>query len=193
MKTMNVKLTGLRPLVMHNGLLADPTNQYTVAMKNITAKGSKKLTLSDYKERDHLEWMGSVYWSEQDKYLFLPSDNIEACVIEGARKQRKGKDALAVVFCQEAEVELKHPKSGKSLKEIEADPNYTLRKGVKINNKARIIRIRPRISDWSASFTLEFDDSILNASDLKTALVDAGALVGIGDWRPKYGRFLVEF
>ena len=50
MKQIKVKLTGLRPLIMHNGLMADPTNPYTVAIKKITAKGSKKMTIHDHQE-----------------------------------------------------------------------------------------------------------------------------------------------
>jgi len=45
---------------------------------------------------------------------------------------------------------------------------------------------------WSLTFTLEFDDSILNEKALVKAMVDAGALIGLGDWRPKFGRFSVE-
>ena len=50
MKQIKVKLTGLRPLIMHNGLMADPTNPYTVAIKKITSKGSKKMTIHDHQE-----------------------------------------------------------------------------------------------------------------------------------------------
>jgi hypothetical protein len=28
--------------------------------------------------------------------------------------------------------------------------------------------------------------------NLVKAMTDAGSLVGLGDWRPKFGRFLVE-
>jgi hypothetical protein len=45
---------------------------------------------------------------------------------------------------------------------------------------------------WSLSFDIEFDDSIVNPKNLLKAMSDAGSLVGLGDWRPKFGRFLVE-
>ncbi len=72
------------------------------------------------------------------------------------------------------------------------DKRFTLRKGVAIQ-KSRLIRVRPMIpTGWELSFTLEFDDTILNRKSLVKAMVDAGALIGLGDWRPKFGRFTVE-
>jgi hypothetical protein len=73
-----------------------------------------------------------------------------------------------------------------------ADPKFVLRKGVAVQ-KARIIRVRPMIpTGWVVKIELEFDESIVNPKSLMKAMIDAGALVGTGDWRPKFGRFLVE-
>jgi hypothetical protein len=59
--------------------------------------------------------------------------------------------------------------------------------------KSRIIRIRPMIpTGWTMAFDLEFDEGIVNPKNLMKAMTDAGSLVGLGDWRPKFGRFLVE-
>lgn len=189
MKTLKVQLTGIRPLVMHNGLLADPTNPAVVAIKKITSKGSKKMTLSDYSERDRLEWEGSLYWSDETGGMVMPSDNLERCIQEGAKKSRKGKDFAAAVFVSETEVEVEHRLSGKSKAEIYADKSFTLRKGVKVQ-MSRVIRVRPLVpTGWTLTFTIEFDDSIVNESDIQDALTNAGSLVGLGDWRPKFGRF----
>jgi hypothetical protein len=45
---------------------------------------------------------------------------------------------------------------------------------------------------WTMTFDLEFDEGIVNPKNLMKAMTDAGSLVGLGDWRPKFGRFLVE-
>lgn len=194
MNTLQLKITGIRPLVMHNGLLADPTNPFVIAIKKITTKGSKKMTEADHRERDRLEWLGGLYWSDQCG-LFIPSDNIERCVQEGGKKSRIGKDVQAAVFVAEPEVPILHDEIGKKAKETlfeDAEQRFTLRKGVKVQ-LARIIRIRPMIpTGWTANFTLEYDETIINQSNLLQSVVDAGALVGLGDWRPKFGRFTVE-
>ena len=187
---MKVKWTGIRPLVMHNGLMADPTNPLVRRIKEITSKGSKKLTDSDFEERDLLEWEAGLYWDEQDGAI-IPSDNIERCIQLGAQKSRIGKDVQAAVFCSAPHVSLDY--SGpKDKAKMYQDPRFTLRKGVAVQ-KARIIRIRPMIpTGWSLAFDIEFDDSIVNPKNLLKAMSDAGSLVGLGDWRPKFGRFIVE-
>jgi len=191
MKTTTVKLTGIRPTVMHNGLMADPTNPYTRRIKAITSKGSKKLTDSDFEERDRLEWEAGLYWDDKDG-LIIPADNIERVIQAGGQKSRIGKDIQAAVFCVAPHAVVEHPLKGKSKEAIYADPRYTLRKGVKVQ-QARIIRVRPMIPvGWVLRIEVEYDDSIVNERALLKALTDAGSLVGIGDWRPKFGRFLCE-
>jgi hypothetical protein len=190
MKTIKVKWTGIRPLVMHNGLMADPTNPLVRRIKEITSKGSKKLTDADYEERDRLEWDAGLYWDTKDG-LIMPSDNIERCIQLGAQKSRIGKDVQAAVFCATPHAVINHA-GPKDKDKLYADPRYTLRKGVAVQ-KSRIIRIRPMIpTEWSMTFDIEFDEGIVNPKNLLKAMADAGSLVGIGDWRPKFGRFLVE-
>jgi hypothetical protein len=190
MKSIKVKWTGIRPLVMHNGLMADPTNPLVRRIKEITSKGSKKLTDADYEERDRLEWEAGLYWDSNDG-LIMPSDNIERCIQLGAQKSRIGKDVQAAVFCAVPHVSISYT-GPKGMEKLYADPRFTLRKGVAVQ-KSRIIRIRPMIpTGWSMTFDVEFDEGIVNPKNLMKAMSDAGSLVGLGDWRPKFGRFLVE-
>ena len=187
---MKVKWTGIRPLVMHNGLLADPTNPYVRRIKEITAKGSKKLTEADYEERDALEWEGGLYWDDVEGPV-VPSDNIERCIQLGAQKSRIGKDVQAAVFCTLPSIRVDYNGPRDKAKMI-GRPEFELRKGVAVQ-KARIIRVRPMIpTGWILKVELEYDDTIVNPKSLLKAMTDAGALVGLGDWRPKFGRFLVE-
>ena len=190
MKTISATWTGIRPIVLHNGLMADPTNPYTRRIKEITSKGSKKLTESDYEERDRLEWEAGLYWDES-LGACIPSDNIERCIQLGAQKSRVGKDVQAAVFCTEPIIKLNYD-GPRAKDKLYADPRFTLRKGVAVQ-KSRIIRVRPMFpTGWSISFNLEFDDTIINEKSIVKAMQDAGALVGLGDWRPKFGRFVVS-
>lgn len=196
MKEIKFTITGLRPLLMHNGQLADPSNEFVISIKRITAKGSKKMTETDYRQRDRFEWMGGLYWSTHLNTAYIPSDNLERCIMEGARKSRLGKDVTAAVFVTETEIEIKHPLlRGKTPDALFDDDQkrFVLRKGVKMATGSRIIRVRPQIpTGWSATFTAEYDDEIIDEKNLIKAVIDAGILVGIGDWRPKFGRFTVE-
>jgi len=58
--------------------------------------------------------------------------------------------------------------------------------------RARIMRTRPEFPEgWKASFDLLVVDDTIPIDTIKNILDFAGAYVGIGDWRPKFGRFQV--
>lgn len=178
-------------MLMHNGQLVDPLNKYTVAIKEIVSKGCRKMTEADHLQRDRLEWEGSLYWSKEHGPV-IPSDNIERCIQLGAQKSRLGKDVSAAVFCQEPEVPLQY-KGPRELNQLMNDPRFMLRKAIVVGNHQRIMRIRPMFpTGWNITFSLEFDDTIISEKNLVKAMVDAGALIGLSDWRPKFGRFTVD-
>jgi hypothetical protein len=55
-----------------------------------------------------------------------------------------------------------------------------------------IIRHRPRFDEWRATFTIEFDPLLWpQPKVLIDILADAGNRKGVGDYRPRYGRFIV--
>jgi hypothetical protein len=57
-----------------------------------------------------------------------------------------------------------------------------------VNKKARIWKTRPMIENWELTFTvISLNPKELGAELIKTALEKAGALYGIGDWRPQKG------
>lgn len=177
---------------MHNGFLADPTNPVVIEMKKLTAKKAKK-TDADNEELSRLEFFGGMYLSDDETQLIIPSDNIERTIQEGAKKNRLGKDVAACVFCMEDQIPIQHAKlKGKSIDSLWKDKEFVNRKGVKIMN-SRIIRTRPMIpTGWKLDFEIEYDKHIINKQNLIQAMHDAGAVCGLGDWRPKFGRFLVE-
>lgn len=188
MQTMKTTWEGIRPLVLHNGILADPTHPIVRSIKELTSK--KKKSDADHERIARLEWEGSLYLGNKGQ-LVIPSDNLERAIQLGAQKNKLGKDVAAAVFCQEAEVNIEY-KGPKSLDAMYNDPAFVLRKGVKVG-AARVMRVRPMLPvGWRLSFVLEFDETIISESNLAKAMIEAGTLVGLGDWRPKFGRFLVK-
>lgn len=61
--------------------------------------------------------------------------------------------------------------------------------------RARIMRHRPKLNKWSATFTLSVDDSLVTVEETVEMLKDAGQRAGIGDFRISkggpYGTFEV--
>jgi len=57
--------------------------------------------------------------------------------------------------------------------------------------RGRKMCYRPRIEDWSLDFTLEVNDDRIDSDVVKQILETAGMQIGIGAYRPRFGRFEV--
>lgn len=61
--------------------------------------------------------------------------------------------------------------------------------------RARIMRHRARLEEWSLTFHLELDETIIAVDSLHQILTDAGRRAGLGDFRPPkggpFGRFKI--
>ena len=59
------------------------------------------------------------------------------------------------------------------------------------STKGRVNRYRPIFKNWELEFVIMVLDDRIETDVLKLALDEAGRTTGIGDWRPRYGRFVV--
>ena len=57
--------------------------------------------------------------------------------------------------------------------------------------RGRIIRRRPKFEKWNLAFTLDVQEEQIDAETIKRILDYAGQYVGIGDYRPRFGLFMV--
>jgi hypothetical protein len=151
-----------------------------VAEKAAAAKGSKA------KKSDNLE---SYVYRGDNGNLGLPGEYVRQSIIGAARFRqdpRSPRKSAMDLF-----------KAGVvSLTELAdlgvADPDYIDRRRVLIQRNA-ITRERPALREgWEATITLmvllpEYIDRTL----LLDVLTAAGRLIGVGDFRPTYGRFAV--
>ena len=88
MKTLNFRITGVSPLIMHNGLLADPLYEGTKLISKISRKRPK--TEADLEEMARLEFLYSLYLT--DGKPCIPGVVLEAALIGkggAARKMKK--------------------------------------------------------------------------------------------------------
>jgi hypothetical protein len=185
LKTIDVELKGIAPLIMHNGQLADPMNEFVREMKKITRKPAKQKTDADHIELARLEFLGGLYLDE-DKEPCIPGENLEAMLIEAARKQRLGKQAEAAIICDGMfPLIYDGPRDPKALWE---DGRFRFTKGAKPTGQGRVMRTRPIFRSWSLLFTLAFDDSVIDEAQVRDMLVIAQGM-GLGDWTPRHGRF----
>jgi hypothetical protein len=185
-KGIMFKIKGLSPLMLHNGQLADPLNPYTKRVKTITSK--RKKTDEDYEALYKIEWEGSLYLNSDHRVVF-PGQNLEAAMVEGAKKSKLGEVAKAAILCDsEPLIEYDGPKD---LAKLKADLRFRDVRGTRVQN-GRVMRCRPIFVPWGLSFTLEYLPDMLNESQVVDILATVGRIIGIGDFTPKYGRFTVE-
>lgn len=181
--TFNVR--GVAPLLMHNGQLSNPLNRFSKAMKKISSKRQK--TDEDYAELARIEFLGGLY-TDKDGRPVLPGELIEATIVSGAKKKKKGPAAKAGVIVEgNALLEYKGPKTAEELVKDEAFRNAT---PVKVQQN-RVVRTRPQFDNWECEFTVHYLSDQVDAEEVKEWVEIAGRICGFGDWRPRYGRFEV--
>ncbi len=184
---LTLTFIGCRPLVMHSGRLADPLDEFATAIHKVSKKRHK--TAADFEELAKLEFLGSLWLAGDPLRPVIPDAAIHACLIEGAKKTRNGPAAKAGLLCdQHAVVEYGGPTDPETLAKLKA---FQLRTGVRVN-QSRVIRVRPMFPEWRAAVRIAFEDSLLDRDQVISFATRGGFEVGIGDWRPRYGRFRVE-
>ena len=185
-KEITFQIKGDAPLLMHNGQLADPINRFTKELKEITS--IRKKTEEDYEAAAIREFMGSLYLGGDGKPC-IPGDNIIATLLKGAAKFKLATKARPAVLPSADDFPLIYdgPKDPEKLARTD---KFVDRRGVKVG-QSTVIRTRPRFDDWALDFALDVDTDLIEVRDILRSLVAAGQQVGLGDFRPRFGRFSV--
>ena len=173
METVKVKIEGIAPLLMNRFAVTKPEEE----------KGKRR------DESYSVEADAEKALYKDDKIgCYAPSSWVEASLREAA-KEFKGKGrgtlkatVLSTVFVDPEKI----PLNKKTFDEIDVRPVVIQRN--------RVVKGRPKFNSWELSFTISFDEKRIKRDRVKEILEEAGAAKGIGDYRPKFGRFkVVEF
>lgn len=183
---VDAKITGVAPLLMNNIRKLDPTDPHVKAMREITSK--RKKTETDLEELKRLEFLAGIYCDTKGPYI--PAEWLESTIRDGAKKNRLGKASTAAVFCTEDRFHLEF-KGPKAPDKLFLDSKFVDTRGVVVS-RARVLRTRPIFPKWSLAFSVMLNTEVMDVADLERSLQNAGVLVGLGDYRPKFGRFLVD-
>lgn len=189
-RTFNVRISGRPgvPLLVSNKQSADPLNPYAKKMREITEKHHSKRTEDDFQRMAELQFRSSFYLNEK-KEPVIPAVNLENVIIQGAKKFRKGPYAKAgVVVLDDAELIYDGPRS---VDKLFGDSRFVKRD--LIPNKAGMTAVtRPQFQKWALEFTVQVDGETIDPADVQRALEIAGQAIGMGNWRPRHGRFVIE-
>ncbi|MEO5351024.1 MAG: hypothetical protein H7836_15480 [Magnetococcus sp. YQC-3] len=168
MKEIKVELVGTTDLLMNSpaGML-EPT-------KEIKSK------LDKYNPKIEAE---KVAYKNSAGKLYVPSTAVKGAMINASSFKKAGKYALRPIIA-----------GGVRVKETELILNkqsYEIDLRTVVIQRARVVKARPRISDWKLNFSLIYnEDMISNPDIIKEVLNEAGIRVGLLDFRPqKTGEF----
>lgn len=180
------RIEGVAPLMMHNGQLADPTNGYVREIKKFTSK--RKKTDDDHANIRELEWNGGLYLDGND-HPCIPADVLLGFVVNSSKKLKLGPKAKAGIFETKPNYPLTYD-GPKNVEKLFKDSRFVDVRSAKVG-MARVMRTRPRFDEWSLDFELLFDSEIIDASEIRDIIVIGGQQVGLCDYRPRFGRFVV--
>jgi hypothetical protein len=184
---MDFRITfeGTASLLMHNSRLSNPLDPATRALKRVTGKRTK--TEDDHLEIARLEHAGGLY-HDPDVGPYIPGENIWRCLYDAAKKSKRGPRVKEGVFVSSDFNPLAY-KGPRDVDGLWADENFRLIVSAK-NQQSRIMRCRPIFREWKTDAEGILDTNILDFTELQAIAETAGQLVGLGDWRPRYGRFI---
>jgi hypothetical protein len=215
MEQYHVTLNGLTPMLMHQDNIAfsEKVKQWQKAPEN------KEYSVSGDDRSPAWTWIGYAY--HDGKVFGMPSDNLMTMLREGGAKVLTGKGKETYKKQTQAGIMIDQQQwtlyvNGKEIpvtpfKELIGNNTFTdhleiaeeydfelLVKRAAVG-QSKHIRVRPLFRNWQIVGSLTVIDketSGITESILRTVLNQAGALVGLGDWRPgsprksgTFGRF----
>lgn len=137
-------------------------------------------------KRDYSKEAELALYKSPEGEIYQPSSHIEGAMLKaaanfqiGGRGKKTYKDLFkSAVIVAPFAIPHKNPKW-----EVDRRPV--------IVNRGRIMRERPMFTEWELEFDVQVMDEQIPNSVVNAILTFAGQYVGIGDYRPKFGRFIV--
>lgn len=185
MSRFRLTCVGTEALLMHNARLSNPLDEVAKMMKLVTSKRTK--TEEDHLELARLEHWGGLYM-DSNLGPFIPGQNFERCLVDAARITKSGKKIERGVFVTSNVNPLSYD-GPRDLDGLWKDENFRHQASVKVGT-SRVTRTRPHFKEgWEVYAEGVYDASVINLEELGQIAGTAGRMIGLGDWRPRFGRF----
>jgi len=171
MKRIEVEITGISPL-LHNRF---PTEEFGIEKSKATKKVYDPKIEADKK-----------LYKDEGGILVNPSEHIFQAMRKAATDFKfSGKKTFKDVIVSGIVVL-------PDMIPIITDKPYEIDARPVVIQRARVLCWRPKFNNWKLKFTIQIlDDENISVSTLKEILEKAGQTKGIGDYRPRFGRFQV--
>lgn len=184
MADFTLKIVGKVPLLMHSARLSDPLDEATKELAKFTSK--RKKTEDDHVEVARLEHRGSLYWNATAG-PYMPGENVAACLFRAASKL-KLMSTLKPALIITSEVNPLAYAGPRDIEGLWMNKAFVHRASVTVGQQ-RVIRTRPVFTPWSVTVEGELDTEAVDRDQFVRIVEIAGRSIGLGDWRPRFGRF----
>lgn len=143
---------------------------------------------------DSDEWKKTIYFKEGIG-VYLPAVSFEACLVNAAKqfkitgRQTATKFVQSGLFCMDEF--LPFIVNGKPISELD-DPRIQIDKRTVKNpsTKGRNVRYRAKFDSWESCFRVIVNSDDYLKKDMLTEIINyGGSFIGVGDYRPRFGRF----
>jgi hypothetical protein len=182
---IDITLTGLKPMLQHNIRLANPLDPYTQKLKEFT--GKRKKTDEDLAEIMWWEARGSAYETTEG-FLGMPCDNVWRSLYDAATAFKQGAN-LKRALIPDTDIEPLLVAGEKVYVDEFLKAGNIDTRAVQVS-RARTMRSRPMVdTPWSVTHRFELLSDIIDVRELDPITERAGRVVGIGDYRPRFGTF----
>ncbi len=187
MYNVSVQVQGISPLMQH---------AYPMPKFEDMGKGGKRVSGSN--AQAYLEEWREYFYTDKDQNIVQPALHFEASMTKAAgsfKIQGKRGASYKDLFKSSVIVSpdyIPHNVKVPDQLDMDADKNLYLDMRPVVISRARVVRIRPVFKrDWKLEFEIEVADDGIAPELLKDILEYAGRFCGVGELRPKFGRFMV--
>lgn len=191
MYQIQTTIIGSAPLLQHRFALD--------TLQSLREGANRRTGSVDY----HYEWLATMY--VHDGTLVQPASHIEGALARAAAgfrvkggRGRTYRDLIRAYVLVSPDA-IRHYWEGQPLAapgpELLTAPTPALCVNLQrvLVGRAAVARARLQINaGWQLTFTLTVNDDQIRPEVVHTILVEGGRAVGIGDYRPRYGRFEVS-
>ncbi len=126
----------------------------------------------------------------------IPIEYLLACLKGGGRLVKNGKKQISTATSTTIFALMEFEEMFLPFKNQEVEIKTDMRKGKLPKDGTAVCIVRPRIEEWEFDVTVTINPDEIDSSVIRKLFEEAGAKVGIGDFRPScngsFGRFMVS-